>query len=313
MFKVKSFVVFSIASLVAGCATPVRKPAENVVPPPSRMLVIGASLSDKMGGSTAGVPVIDLIFKDNDSPGERIFDVAKKKIVAAGMSPKFDFTKKTLLNTVSSTHYGWIKSNLPTPEEAMKGEKGKTFDLVFALDLIYKDFKQLKDIENLPADRRGREKKEQAIHEVKTRVVDILRRFAQNSTLTWIGSPLCGDYSKGSDGKLAPSYPAGEQGKHWLVSVLEGRDPNYAIEPELLARIRMFDLQQAYDDIKIRGELRMDIAGRTYVFPKEKIVSADDWHPNEYGNRMLANVLMERTLEVVPSWRPYFELFPIEE
>jgi hypothetical protein len=298
--------------MLVGCATPARKIA-NDVPPPSRVLVIGASLSDKMGGSTAGVPVIDLIFKDNDSPGERIYDVAKKKITAAGLKPKFDFTKKTLLNTVSSTHYGWIKSNLPTPEVASKGETGKTFDLIFALDLIYKDFKQLKDIENLPTDRRAREKKLQAIHEVKMRVVDILRRFAQNSTLTWIGSPLCGDYVKGNDGNLTPAYPAGEQGKHWLVRVLEGRDPNYVIEQDLLARIRMFDLQQAYDDIKIRRELRVDIAGRTHVFPVKKIVSADDWHPNDYGNRMLANVLMERSLEAVPSWLPYFEFFPLEE
>jgi hypothetical protein len=97
------------------------------------------------------------------------------------------------------------------------------------------------------------------------------------------------------------------------VRVLEGRDPNYVIEQDLLARIRMFDLQQAYDDIKIREEYRVDIAGRTYVFPKKKIVSADDWHPNEYGNRMLANVLMEQTLQVVPAWRPYLELFSIEE
>lgn len=312
MVNVKNVFVLTLATVFLSCATPSRKPAD-IVPPPSRVLVIGASLSDKMGGSTAGVPVIDLIFKDNDSPGERIFDVAKKKITAAGMKPKFDFTKKTLLNTVSATHYGWIKSNLPTPEEAMKGAKGKTFDLVFALDLIYKDFKQLKDIENLPADRRAREKKEASIREVKTRIVDILRRFAQNSTLTWIGSPLCGDYVKGSDGQLAPAYPAGEQGKHWLARLLEGRDQEYAIEPELLARIRMFDLQQAYDDIKIRREYKVDIAGRTYVFPVKKIVSADDWHPNDYGNRMLANVLMERSLEAVPSWSPYFELFPLEE
>ncbi len=312
MAQLSTIALIPVAVLLSACATPRRAPA-HAPHPPSRVLVIGASLSDKMGGSTAGVPILDLIFKDNESPGERIFEIAKKKITEAQLKPKFEFTKKTLLNTISKTHYNWIKSNLPTTEEVNRGQKGKTFDLIFALDLIYKDFKQLQDIENLPADPKARRRKRAEIDEVKTRVVDILRRFAQNSTLVWIGSPLCGDYVKAKSGKLAPAYPAGEQGKFWLVRVLESRDPDYVIEPELLSRIRMFDLQAAYDEIKIREEYRVDISGRSYVFPKEKIISPDDWHPNEYGNQMLANVLMERSIQAVPSWAEFFEFFPLRE
>lgn len=148
MEKISNFVLISFFVFLAGLNLASAQLTEETAP--QKFLVIGASLSDKMGGSEAGIPLFDLIVKTNTSPGERIYRGIRERYQELGWSTReLDFDKKTLLNTSSKYFYSWIKKKMKVPQNEipMSGiVENPRYDVIYALDLIYKDWKGISEV-----------------------------------------------------------------------------------------------------------------------------------------------------------------------
>lgn len=313
--------------------------------PPHRFLVIGSSMSDNMSGSdfesfwvrlALDVPILSdigigeakpmkafalpaLIVRSNRSPGHLITDVFSDGLTRAGAPVEVEFTKQAAIDADSSVLLSWIEENLPLPAELPPGRDFEPrYDAIFALDLFYKDFKFIRDFDELEPG----SAKYQRLVETKERIADILARFAYNAREVIVGSPLVAYEDLEPDpetGLLSPRMKGPEQGHEWLTRVASGTaDPRYRIPDEAAGHVEVFDLRTLIYTVQRDEEIDFDVGGSSYRASVDQVLAADMRHPSKNGCKILADLIMEGIYARNPDWRPYmssipFDASPVEE
>ena len=305
--------------------------------PPHRFLVIGASMSDNMAGSdfesfwislALDFPILSdigigefkpmkafalpaVIIKSNDSPGELITDVFGEGLTQSGETVEVEFTKISTIDSDSSDHYDWIRKNLLFPNEIPEDQAFESrYDIIFALDLFYKDFKFIRDFDELePGTDQQRD-----LDRTKERITEILARSSYHAREIIVGSPLIGyeNFERSPEtGRLYPTIEGPRQGHEWMDQLVLNRVNSPQMLPrEATGRIEIFDLRTIFSVLHQNDGIVFDLLGSRYQASRREVLAADNRHASVNGSKIIANILMEGIYERNPDWRPYMNQIP---
>jgi hypothetical protein len=253
------------------------------------------------------------IIKTNRSPGQLISEVFAKSLEQAGEKIEIQFKKETAINIDSSYHYSWIRTNLPLPEEIPENQElVPQFDIIFALDLFFKDFKYVQDFDELEPGTIGYEE----LQKTKHRVTDILKRFSYHARETIVGSPLVlyPDLKRNPETGVLYSDQKGPQQAHeWLEGLVsEMAEASQEISGRGKGRIEVVDLRNTTLMIYQNEAIVFDLNGSRYQVSKRELFSADNRHLSRNGCKILANMIMASISERNPDWRNYMTPIPFE-
>ena len=184
------------------------------------------------------------------------------------------------------------------------------YDIIFALDLFYKDFKFIRDFDDLePGTGRQHE-----LDRTKDRITEILARFSYHAREVIVGSPLIGheNFERNPEtGRLYPTIEGPRQGHEWMDQLVLNRVNSPQMLPrEATGRIEIFDLRTIFSVLHQNGGIVFDLLGSRYQASRREVLAADNRHASVNGSRIIANILMEGIYERNPDWRPYMNQIP---